>query len=177
MEKHHQKARTPDKKLAAVCGLFCPACTFYIGTHKDPKRLQRLAERFGRPVEELECHGCRSDTRLFYCETCQFVPCATEKGVDFCGQCAEYPCKALKVFQAEMPHRIELWNAHHRIQEVGYETWYREMVAQYSCPECHTINSAYDMACRKCGATPSCTYVKLHQDTIEAHPRFKLLSS
>lgn len=49
----------PDKSLAAVCGLFCPACTFYIGSTADPDRLKRLAERSQHPIiEEIECHGC-----------------------------------------------------------------------------------------------------------------------
>ncbi len=36
-----------DKKLAAVCGLFCPACTIYIGTREDPDRLKASARRTG----------------------------------------------------------------------------------------------------------------------------------
>ena len=169
MEKNHNKQQAPDKTLAAVCGLFCPSCTVYIGTHEDPKRLQWLAKRFGRPVEDLVCHGCRAEKRAFHCENCQFVACAAEKGVEFCGACPEYPCDALKTFQAEMPHRLELWDYHQRIQEIGYETWYQEMVEHYSCPECHTINSAYDIACRNCGITPSCKYVTLHKEQIEGH--------
>jgi hypothetical protein len=170
MKNCNTKDITPDKKLAAVCGLFCPSCTLYIGTHEDPERLNWLAERFGRPVEDLLCHGCRAEQRSFYCNTlCQFKPCAAEKGVDFCGDCSEYPCEALQVFQAEMPHRIELWKSQQQIKEVGYQTWFMEMVEHYSCPECHTINSAYDIACRKCGTTPSCSYVKLHQNKIQEH--------
>ncbi len=53
MKNSDQHARTPDKTLAAVCGLFCPACTVYIGTHEAPQRLQWLAQRVGRPVEDL----------------------------------------------------------------------------------------------------------------------------
>jgi hypothetical protein len=170
MENRSKKEITPDIRLTAVCGLFCPSCTLYIGTHEDPNRLEWLAERFGCPVEDLECHGCRSEKRALYCKTrCTFGTCAGEKGVDFCGECPEYPCEALKVFQAEMPHRIELWNSHQRIQEVGYETWFRQMIKHYACPECQTINSAYDIACRQCGTTPSCAYVQLHKDTIEEY--------
>ncbi|OPX92819.1 MAG: hypothetical protein A4E59_02926 [Syntrophorhabdus sp. PtaB.Bin027] len=95
--------------------------------------------------------------------------CATEKGIDFCGECAEYPCAELKIFQAQMPHRIEIWQSQERIKEVGFEKWYMEMIEHYSCPECHTINSAYDMSCWKCGKTPSCNYVKLHKDKIAQH--------
>ena len=169
MKNGQQQKRTPDKTLTAVCGIFCPSCSVYIGTQEDPKRLKWMAQRFGRPVEELACHGCRAKTRAFHCQNCQFVACAAEKGVDFCGACSEYPCEALKTFQSEMPHRIELWESHKRLQDVGYETWYQEMVEHYSCPECHTINSAYDIACRKCGTTPSCEYVILHKEQIKEY--------
>ena len=88
---------------------------------------------------------------------------------NFCGQCPEYPCADLKTFQAARPHRVELWKSQERIREAGYETWYAEMVAHYSCPACHTMNSAYDPACRKCGETPSCAYVRLHKEEIQRY--------
>jgi len=158
---------TPDKRLAAVCGLFCPACNFFIGTKEDPERLKGIAGRLQRPVEEIECHGCRSEKRCFYClENCKMVGCAAGKGIDFCGACPEYPCTELSEFQAILPHRIELWESLKRIKEAGYEKWFAEMIDHYSCPACHTLNSAYDLACRKCGTTPSCAYVSQHQDEI-----------
>lgn len=158
----------PDnKKTAAVCGLFCPACTFFIASSEDPARLEKLARRFGIPVEQLECHGCRSEKRLIFCEQhCKMTGCAAQRGLDFCGQCPEYPCPELRDFQAQMPHRLELWESHSRISEAGYEKWYTEMLQHYGCPRCHTINSAYDLACRKCGETPSCQYVRLHKDEV-----------
>jgi len=159
-----------DKKLAAVCGLFCPACHVFIGTKEDPERLKVMAGRLQRPLEEMQCNGCRSEKRCFYCESkCIMTKCAAAKGVDFCGECAEYPCKDLKAFQAEMPHRIELWKSQERIKEVGWEKWYSEMIEHYSCPACRTLNSAYDIACRKCGSTPGCAYVRLHKDEIMMH--------
>jgi hypothetical protein len=170
MEQTNESFRTPDKRLAAVCGLFCPACHVFIGTKEDPERINVMAKRIHCTVEELQCHGCRSAKRCYYCETkCTMAKCAAAKGVEFCGECAEYPCKDLKAFQAEMPHRIELWKSQERIKEVGYERWYAEMIEHYSCPQCYTLNSAYDMACRKCGTTPSCAYVRLHKDQIVRH--------
>jgi len=159
-----------DKKLAAVCGLFCPACHVFIGTREDPARLTAMARRFQIPLEEMHCNGCRSAKRCFFCETkCTMAKCASGKSVDFCGDCAEYPCKDLKEFQAQAPHRIELWKSHSRRKEAGLETWYAEMIAHYSCPQCKTVNSAYDLSCRKCGNDPSCEYVRLHKDAIMAH--------
>lgn len=157
-----------DKKLTAVCGLFCPACSIYIGTHEDPKRLEALSQRTQRPVEELHCQGCRAEQRCYYCEgLCKMFKCAADKGIDFCGACSEYPCQDLKTFQGEMPHRIELWEAQERIREVGYEKWSAEMNDHYSCPKCGAINSAYDLKCRRCGEMPSCGYVSRHKKEIE----------
>ncbi|HKZ56796.1 MAG TPA: DUF3795 domain-containing protein [Thermodesulfovibrionales bacterium] len=166
MERVNENHCIPDKRLAAVCGLFCPACSVFIGTKEDPERLKVIAKRLQRSVEELECHGCRSEKRCFYCGSCKETRCAAEKGIDFCGECTEYPCEELRIFQTEMPHRIELWKSQERIKEIGYEKWYKEMIEHYSCPTCRTLNSAYDMACRKCGTTPSCAYVSLHKDEI-----------
>ena len=166
MKKTSETNGMPDKRLAAVCGLFCPACSLFISTREDPKRLTTIAARLQRSAAELQCSGCRSEKRCFYCASCKMQSCAAAKKIDFCGQCPEYPCKELREFQAQRPHRLELWSSQERIKKVGYETWYREMIEYYSCPECRTINSAYDLACRKCGAIPSCTYVAIHKDEI-----------
>jgi hypothetical protein len=162
--------RKPDKRLAAVCGLFCPACSGFIGTKEDPERLQKRSALLKRPVAELECHGCRSEKRCYFCsEHCTMAKCATAKGIDFCSECTDYPCTELKEFQAKLPHRIELFESLDRIREIGYEQWYTEMIEEYSCPECHSLNSAYDIKCRKCGTIPSCNYVKKHQERILSH--------
>jgi hypothetical protein len=159
-----------DKRLAAVCGLFCPACHAFIATRENPERLASMARRYDRTIEDLQCDGCRSAKRCFFCrEKCVMMKCASQKGIDFCGECKEYPCQDLKEFQAAAPHRIELWKSQSRIKEVGYERWYAEMIELYSCPACRTINSAYDLTCSKCGQEPSCEYVKLHGDAIRKH--------
>jgi len=104
--------RTPDKRLAAVCGLFCPACPLFIGNKEAPEKLKMFTKLFKRPIEELKCEGCRTDKRSFYCnENCKMTNCATKKGIDFCGECTDYPCEDLRMFQAEMPNRIELWKS------------------------------------------------------------------
>jgi hypothetical protein len=160
-------AKTPNLKLAAVCGLFCPACTFYIATSEDQERLRKLAERFQLPTEELECHGCRSDKQAYYCRKhCKMTKCSKDKDINFCGECPEYPCVELKDFQSQHPHRLDLWENQQRIKSTGYEKWYLEMVERFSCPKCHTLNSAYDVSCRRCGSTPSCDFVSEYIDVI-----------
>ena len=158
----------PDKKLAAVCGLFCPACTLFIGTAEDePKRLKAVADVYHTSPDVWQCNGCRSDKRSYFCKNeCKMVECAAERGIDFCVECEGYPCDELRAFQAKRPHRIELWEAQERIKEVGYAQWFTEMIEHYACPQCRTINSAYDIKCRSCGAEPSCAYVDRHKSEI-----------
>lgn len=170
MERADDSISIPRKRLAGVCGLFCPACHVFIGTKEDQKRLDVMAKRVQRTVEELRCNGCRSHQRCYYCESsCKMTKCAAEKRIDFCCECAEYPCEELKAFQAEMPHRIELWESQKRIRGAGYEQWYKEMIGHYSCPTCRTLNSAYDLKCRKCGEEPSCAYVGRHRQAIRQY--------
>jgi len=169
MQKDKDHPDELDKNLAAVCGLYCEACSWFISTKEDPERLKRLAEQLNYSEEESKCYGCRSGKRLPYCEKCKMFDCATERSIDFCSQCEEYPCDDLKQFQSAMPHRIELWVNLERVKSIGYKQWLKEIRKNYSCPQCQTINSTYDLKCRKCGEEPSCNYVAKHRKVIEQY--------
>ena len=158
-----------DKKYAAVCGLYCEGCSWFISRNEDHERLERLAKEQNWSVEDSKCYGCRSDKRLRYCEECKMFACAAGRGIDFCSECNKYPCDDLKKFQSAMPHRIELWDNLNRIKSVGYEQWLKEARENYTCQKCQTINSAYDLKCRKCGEEPGCNYVVNHKQEIEQY--------
>jgi len=155
-----------NHEFAAACGLFCPGCTLYIGTTEDPERLARTAGRFDVSPEEARCLGCRSDVKSPYRRTCEIVKCADERGVKYCALCTDYPCQMLKDFQAQLPHRAELFEDGNRIREVGFEKWHEETHERYTCPKCSTINSAYDLSCRKCGNEPGSPFVERHRERI-----------
>jgi len=159
----------PDKEYAAVCGLYCESCSWFIATMEDPDRLKRLQAQSSFADEKTECYGCRSNRRIPYCTECKMFACAAERGIDFCSQCEAYPCDTLKQFQSAMPHRIELWENLEHVKSAGYENWLREIRKHYTCPQCGTINSAYDIKCRNCGAEPSCSYVAKHKQEIKRY--------
>jgi hypothetical protein len=169
MQREENNNGEIDKKLAAVCGLYCVACNIYIATNEDPARLKALAARYQLSEEEVRCYGCRSAKRGPYCQTCKMFSCAVEQGIDFCVECKEYPCDDLKQFQAERPHRIDLWDDLEQIRVVGYERWLENVRQNYTCPQCRSINTAYDLKCRKCGEDPSCGYVAKHKRAIEQY--------
>ena len=155
--------RKEEKKLIAVCGLYCKTCTAYIATHEDPERLTMLANYFNMDEEEIKCNGCRSDKRGPYCSVCKMFSCAWEKGHEFCHECNEYPCEDITRFQSEAPHRNDLWLDNNRMKEVGCANWIGEMETKYSCKSCGTINSAYDISCRKCGNEPGNEFVEKYK--------------
>jgi len=162
----HEIRSESSREFAAVCGLFCPGCTLYIGSTEEPERLARTAGRFGVSIEEARCHGCGSDVKSFYCKTCDIVKCAEEKSVEFCALCVDYPCQMLKDFQAQLPHRAELFEDGDRIRDIGFEKWHEEKYKRYSCPACSAINSAYDLACRKCQNVPGSPFAERHREWI-----------
>jgi len=153
--------------LAAICGLYCGSCTLYIISQEEPDRLKTIAEKHGVAPVDLMCEGCRSSNTCPHCTKCDLRKCAEELEIDFCINCKDYPCENLKHFQAKMPHRIELWEDLERIQAVGALKWLNEVKEKYMCTECKTINSAYNIKCRKCGNTPSCKFVELYYDEIK----------
>jgi ribosomal protein L40E len=159
-----------EKQFASVCGLFCPSCTLYIASSDDPERLTKIAGMLGLPEEEARCLGCSSDVQGPTCRNCKLVACAVERGVEFCAHCTDYPCEELREFQAAMPHRADLFEDGQRIREAGFEKWFRETFDKYTCRQCQTINSAYDLACRKCGHEPGSSFSDRHREVIEKHP-------
>ncbi|MBU4269031.1 MAG: DUF3795 domain-containing protein [Acidobacteria bacterium] len=169
MKSTKKKTLNPDKKLTAACGLFCPACIIFIASRETPEKREKLSRRLNIPLEMLQCDGCHSDKRFFYCLTCKLIACANQRGVDFCGACPDFPCNDLKEFQAAKPHRLELWQAHKRIQEAGYEKWFAEMLEHYACPSCGALNSAYHISCRECSVTPGNAFVEAHKTIISEH--------
>lgn len=151
---------------AAYCGLYCESCSLYIGTNEEPQRLEHLAKRYGKSIDEMRCNGCRSDVLSFYCTACQIKTCIREKGLDFCSECPDYPCGILTEFQVKMPHRAELFDSLEYVKVNGYACWCEKMKADYSCEKCGSINPVYDLTCRKCGHTPPNPFVQRNGSKI-----------
>ncbi len=108
----------PDDLVSRIapCGLNCGACLAYRGgpiQSRAEEMLQALGPNFqayahrfqgmdpifadystfARFLEYLaqgRCTGCRGEGCLF--ETCAVPACAKENEVEFCFQCAEFPC-------------------------------------------------------------------------------------
>ena len=158
-----------DKALISACGLYCGACGIYLATQEnDSEKILQYAMVLNQSYEATLCDGCGAERKSLHCsKLCTFIICKLNNGVNLCTECADFPCRALLEFKSKMPHRTEILESQNRLKEIGTENWLMEMKDFFSCPECKTVNSAYDLACRKCGNIPGCGFVCRHKDLIE----------
>ncbi|MEJ2662539.1 MAG: DUF3795 domain-containing protein [Spirochaetia bacterium] len=135
----------------AYCGLYCGSCTAFLATKEN--RIKELADEWQRPVEDVECHGCKSEKLAVYCRTCALKQCARQKGLEFCFQCAEYPCPQLDEFKnsADYPYHSEVYDYMDMIAEHGTDYWLEQMKRRWSCGSCGREHSWFTPACRECG--------------------------
>jgi hypothetical protein len=160
-------APTAEVTQAGYCGVICRACRLYIGSTEERATLAELAVRSGKSLEEVTCLGCRSDVVSGYCRNCHLRTCAENKGVAFCADCAKFPCADLLTMAAKNvldPTRA-LRDAE-AIRAEGWQAWCAAKLAEYACPSCGVINSAFDLVCRKCDHDPSSAFVGQHKEAI-----------
>ncbi|MDF2523678.1 MAG: putative redox protein regulator of disulfide bond formation [Clostridiales bacterium] len=159
-----------ESKDHAKCGLYCPACSAYIATREEPERLDVIANRLNLTREDLMCKGCGSEQVSYFCRTCDIKSCANEKGYQGCAECIDMPCDKVLSFQRSgKPHRLEVVNSLNTLKEHGFKEWQEEQFMEYACQKCKTINSAYDLQCRKCRNEPGNLFVERHKEAISKH--------
>jgi hypothetical protein len=118
------------RALTAPCGLDCFNCELHKNNVTDEMR-EMVSPMLGIPPAEVQCDGCRTQKGerlgLPLCETYQ---CATEKGVEFCVECDEFPCSMLQPARDgadRYPHNLKMFNLC-RIKAVGVDKWAEEAV-------------------------------------------------
>ncbi|MDR0796352.1 MAG: DUF3795 domain-containing protein [Tannerella sp.] len=117
------------KVLTAPCGLDCFNCPLYKGNITEEYKKQ-VSEFLGIPLEETPCEGCRDEKghcKFATGEHCITWDCVQEKGVTYCYECADFPCKLLMPSQkgAQFPHNMKVYNLC-RMKFFGIEKWIEE---------------------------------------------------
>lgn len=116
--------KTDDITMIAPCGLLCTDC----GVHKvkdDPSLREVLIKKVN--WQGVPCQGCRpiKGKSQFISGTCATYACVTERGHDFCHECAEFPCAKLNPAAdkaGDLPHNIKVFNLC-CIKEQGLDKW------------------------------------------------------
>jgi predicted RNA-binding Zn-ribbon protein involved in translation (DUF1610 family) len=118
----------------------------------DSEWLENFAARRECEPGDLICRGCKTDQPANVCANCKIKVCAMGRGVEFCNDCAEYPCPLLTDLSKRLPHLKVLFRNLAAIKEKGVDVWLAEEKKRWSCPECGERFFWYSEKCTKCGA-------------------------
>jgi hypothetical protein len=135
------------------CGLYCGACPVGKANEaEDGILLAGLAREWGREPGDLRCGGCKSDVTAVFCTDCRIRLCASERGLEFCHQCDDFPCGVLAGFRNDnAPHHSVVLRNLSRMKELGIEQWLEEEARRWSCGSCGEVFGWYSDECSRCG--------------------------
>lgn len=87
------------QEMIGYCGYNCNICA---ARSEDPNIRRKLVDGwrkyFGHQdytVENVKCDGCKNNGKIAD-KKCQARPCATEKNIESCVDCNDFPCKKMK---------------------------------------------------------------------------------
>jgi len=111
--------------LHAPCGIHCGMCPLNLAI-TDEKIKETLAARLNLPPEKVTCTGCRSIDG--HCpvigEQCSTWNCVKQKGLEFCSECADFPCVKLMPCSDradKLPQNIKIFSLTLRKIKGAYE--------------------------------------------------------
>lgn len=124
-----------DPALFAPCGMNCLVCYQHCN-HKKP------------------CGGClkSSKGKPEHCRNCKIKDCIGAKGLTYCYECGEYPCKRLKSLEKSYRTRYGagLMENSLSVKESGLTAFMEAQRARYTCPICGGVLSLHDGVCSEC---------------------------
>lgn len=112
-------------QMTAPCGIPCFECYVYLANGN--RELQTLLSKvLGIPPELVACQGCRNETGkcTLLPMPCRVYPCAEKRGLEFCGDCPDFPCDYLHPYadNAQRWHNTKVFNLC-LIKKMGLESW------------------------------------------------------
>jgi hypothetical protein len=150
----------------SYCGLYCGACdilncyrsSLETGT---PARWEDLPLRFREHLNKADvvCQGCKSEVLFEGCKGCKIRYCASQKGVEACILCPDYPCQdvtGMKEYidhnlKHELPHIAVIFRNMEGVKESGIENWIKDQDNRWRCPQCGASFTWYQETCNQCG--------------------------
>jgi len=144
-----------EHKHVSYCGkYYCDLCDYHKGTIVEAaKNLLAFAEKYGslRLIADSRnacnfhefmkglkwlasqtepCKGCRFGGGWSWWQDCPVRSCCTQKGVDFCYQCEDFPCRRLKT-EPLLERKEAMIEANDQIKRIGIENYTEQLKERY----------------------------------------------
>jgi hypothetical protein len=124
-----------DNRLFAPCGMNCMVCCVHL---KDKKT----------------CCGCFGDDnhKPERSKTCKIKSCTKEKGLTYCYQCSEFPCKQIKNIEKSYNklYNTSLIENSRKAQSEGIAAFEASEREKWMCKVCSGVISLHDAECSNC---------------------------
>lgn len=124
-----------ETTMFAPCGMNCMVCYKHC-YHKKP------------------CAGCLNsdDGKPEHCRKCKIKDCVCEKGISYCYECNEYPCKLIKSLEKSYNTRYKasLIANSQFVKEHGITELMIHQKEIFTCSACGGIISIHDSECSDC---------------------------
>jgi hypothetical protein len=131
-----------SQDLVAPCGMNCNVCSGYLALKNDTKK---------NDIRMSYCKGCRPRDKkcAFLKKSCEHLQ---THSVQFCYQCAQYPCEKLKHIDMRYTtfFRMSLLENLASIKKNGMETFLRAEEEKWRCPTCEGVICCHNGLCFQC---------------------------
>lgn len=125
-----------DEIMFAPCGMNCVVC-------------------YRHCYHKKSCEGCLNGDKgkPEHCRKCKIKDCVKEKGLTYCLECIDFPCKRLKYLEKSYRTRYgaSLRDNSRFVKEKGLSEFMERQKREYMCPDCGGIISLHDSECSECG--------------------------
>ncbi len=124
-----------DTEMFAPCGMNCMVC--YKHCYTKP------------------CEGCMAENKgkTKHCCKCKIKDCVQSKGLTYCLECSDFPCKLIQTLERSYNQRYceSLIENSKIVKEHGIPQLMEMHSQKYYCLECGGIISLHDKVCTECG--------------------------
>lgn len=124
-----------DQGFFAPCGMDCMVCYKHCASKKP-------------------CAGCLPGDagKPEHCRKCKLKSCVQAKGLTYCYQCREFPCKAIKALERSYQKRYgaSLIQNSRQVESEGLTAFMEAQRKKYTCKACGGAISLHDGACSDC---------------------------
>lgn len=136
-------------ELLSPCGLYCGVCGVYMASRDNNQKLkEKFAGAYGVSLDQIKCKGCLSDEKFVFCQICGIRTCVTEKNIEGCHCCDDFPCKQIDDFPVAVGKRVILRSVPDR-RKLGNLKWIESEESRYKCPHC---NNDLFRGAKRCGS-------------------------
>jgi hypothetical protein len=117
-----------DRTRFAVCGIDCMTCSIHLRTEEELE----YQKSKNRDPAKVACDGCRSDRNsCHWGKDCPLLNCCLyERGLEFCGECPDFPCDEVRRWAGEWEHHKIAVEKMKELKALGKETWIRQRLAE-----------------------------------------------